>query len=138
MIEVRIPKEIREYKAKVAFNLTFRQLVCVVISLAICVPLYIYGKNYINEEVLGYLIMIIAVPIMLIGFFNYNQMNFETFIRVYMQMMINPQKRPYQEMPVYAEIRDKYLSDQRRDILDRINPKRKKEGSGKVNQVDLV
>ena len=42
MIEIKIPKEITEYKEKILFGLTIRQCVCAVAALAVCVPLYIF------------------------------------------------------------------------------------------------
>ena len=45
MIEIKIPKEITDYKEKFLFGLTVRQLVSVVVALAICIPLFIFGKD---------------------------------------------------------------------------------------------
>ena len=50
MIAVRIPEEIRKYKEKILFGLTARQIISVVLTLAICSPLYWYGKNYISDD----------------------------------------------------------------------------------------
>ncbi|MGF0039148.1 PrgI family protein [Peptoniphilaceae bacterium SGI.131] len=44
MAFTEIPKDLLEIKKKVAFNLTLRQLVAVVITAIVCVPLYIFLK----------------------------------------------------------------------------------------------
>ena len=53
MIEIKIPKEITDYKEKFLFGLTVRQLVSVVVALAICIPLFIFGKDYLGEDLVG-------------------------------------------------------------------------------------
>ena len=50
MIEIKIPKEITEYKEKFLFGLTIRQCVCAAAALAICVPLYIFGKDWLGDD----------------------------------------------------------------------------------------
>ena len=79
MIEIKIPKEITEYKEKFLFGLTIRQCVCVVAALAVCVPLYIFGKDFLGDDVVGWLVILIAVPIFAFGFFRYGGMPFEKF-----------------------------------------------------------
>ena len=54
MIEIKIPKEITDYKEKFLFGLTVRQLVSAVVALAICVPLFIFGKDYLGEDMVGF------------------------------------------------------------------------------------
>lgn len=76
----KIPKDIREYKEKVAFGLNVRQLICVGLALMICVPIYIFGIDYINEELLSWLIIGISIPIALIGFMRKNGLTFEKYI----------------------------------------------------------
>ena len=80
MIEIKVPKEITEYKEKFLFGLTIRQCVSAVVALAICVPLYIFGKDYLGDDLVGWLVILIAVPIFGFGFFKYDGMPFEIFI----------------------------------------------------------
>lgn len=126
MIEVRIPKEIRDYKPKFLFNLTVRQVVCLVIALAICVPLYVFGVKIINDKLLQWIIFFIAAPFMLMGFFEYNGMTFEQFIVVWFRANFHNQKRPFQEEPILSNIRNIYLMQQRRDILSRLEIRKKR------------
>ena len=71
MIEIKIPKEITDYKEKFLFGLTVRQLVSAVAALAVCIPLFIFGKAFLVFYVVGWLIILIAVPIFAFGFFNF-------------------------------------------------------------------
>ncbi|MBL7576438.1 PrgI family protein [Peptoniphilus asaccharolyticus] len=96
MIEIRIPKEITSYKEKLVFGLTVRQFITTTIALAINIPLYIYGRDYIGDEAMSWIIILTTLPLASIGFFKYNGMTFEKFLYVLFQYMVYPQKRTYQ------------------------------------------
>ena len=63
MIEIKIPKEINEYKEKFLFGLTVRQFISAAVALAVCVPLFIFGKDAIGEDMIGWIIILIGAPI---------------------------------------------------------------------------
>lgn len=112
MIEVRIPKEIREYKEKLFFGLNLRQTITTALAIAVCVPLYIYGQKYIHIELLSWLIIAIAAPLILIGYFNFNQMPFEKFLLVWFRMNWHPQKRKFQYVhPVFTSLRKEIVKE---------------------------
>ncbi len=132
MIEIKIPKEITEYKEKFLFGLTVRQLVSAVVALAICVPLFIFGKDFIGEDLVGWLIIIVAVPIFAFGFFRYDGMPFEKFIGLlYRQKFVEPQKRKYEELPVFWVCREEIIEDridhQLAEIKDKSRKRKRKE-----------
>lgn len=95
MIVVRIPDEIRKYKEKIMFGLTARQLIAIVLALGVCVPLYMFGKDYIHDEILSWLIIIIAVALGSFGFFTFHGMPAEKFAVVMVKFFIFPPKRKY-------------------------------------------
>ena len=132
MIEIKIPKEITEYKEKFLFGLTVRQLVSAVVALAICVPLFIFGKDFIGEDLVGWLIIIVAVPIFAFVFFRYDGMPFEKFIGLlYRQKFVEPQKRKYEELPVFWVCREEIIEDridhQLAEIKDKSRKRKRKE-----------
>ncbi len=113
MIEIKIPKEITEYKEKLMFGLTVRQLISVVAALAVCVPLYIFGKDYLSDDVVGWIIMIIAIPIFAFGFFKYDGMPFEQFLlMLYRQKWVEPQKRKYEELTIFWICREELIKEE--------------------------
>ena len=65
MIEIRIPKEIKNYREKLFFGLTLRQCICTAIALLICVPLYIFGNRFLPQEAVSWVVILIAVPLAL-------------------------------------------------------------------------
>ena len=110
MIEIKIPKEITDYKEKFLFGLTVRQLVSAVVALAICVPLFIFGKDYLGEDMVGWIIILVAIPVFAFGFFKYDGMPFEKFLAIlYRQKWVEPQKRKYEELPVFWECREEII-----------------------------
>lgn len=112
MIEIKIPKEIKYYKEKIAFGFTIRQLISVSLALGINIPLYIFGKDIIGEDLMSWLVIIIAVPLAMIGWFNYNGMNFEQFlIAVFQSEFLYPKKRIYKSENLYENILDYSLEE---------------------------
>ena len=112
MIEIRIPKEIKNYREKLCFGLTLRQCICAGVALLICVPLYIFGRNFIPQELVSWLVILIAAPLMLAGFFKYNDMFFEQFAVEFFYFYFFPQKRVYSYEPVFSDLRAKYLEEE--------------------------
>lgn len=126
MITVRIPEEIRKYKEKLAFGMTARQLVFTILGLAICVPLYWFGKDFIPEDILAWLVIIIAVPFIGIGWIHFNGMPMEKFIVVWMKFeVLYPRKRKFKTENVFrtwqnqadAEDRAKMSSKERKQLM---------------------
>lgn len=112
MIEIKIPKEIKDYKSKLFFNLTFRQLFCTGLALGICVPLYIFGRKFINEELVSWLVILIAAPLVLMGFFKLNGMNFEEFAKEWINFnFVGIQRRKYEYEPIFMVLRKGYLHE---------------------------
>lgn len=137
MIEIRIPKEIRDYKEKFFFGLTIRQFVSVAVALAICVPLYVFGDDLFGADLMGWLIILIAAPIFAFGFFKFYGMPFEQFMKIlYRQKWAEPQKRKYEEYPVYWYCREEIIADEiahQTEELKRIKRKEGKDGTVKKN-----
>ncbi len=96
MIEIRIPKEIRQYKEKAFFGLTWRQIFALVLAGAINIPLYLYLTPLTGADVSSWVVIFSAVPIMMMGFWEPYGMNFEDFLKaVIISMLVYPEKRLY-------------------------------------------
>ena len=134
-IEIQIPKEITEYKEKFAFGLTVRQFVSAAAALAICVPLYIFGKDYLGDDVTGWLVILIAVPIFAFGFFKYEGMSFEQFALIlFRQKFKEPQKRKYEELPVFWYCREEIINNElthQRLLIEQNKKSSKKKKKGR-------
>lgn len=105
MIEIRIPKEINDYKEKFLFGLTVRQFVSVAAALGAAIPLYIFSKDHISADMAGWLVLLVVVPIFGFGFFKYNGMTFERLVVViFRQMFIEPQVRKYEDLSIFWDL----------------------------------
>ena len=128
MIEIKIPSEITSYKEKLAFGLTARQILSSTLALAINIPLYIYGKGIVGDELMSWIIMFTTLPIGFIGFFNYNGMTFEQFLVVMIQTeLIYPRKRIYQTENLYENILKEDMKMEKNNKKNRKNKEDKGE-----------
>lgn len=123
MIEIKVPKEISDYKQKFLFGLTVRQFISVVLALGICVPLYIFGREPIGEDVVSWVVIIVAAPIFCFGFLKFNDMPFERFAALAIRQQIEPQRRKYVDLPVFWYLRQETIEE---ELLHQAELKKKK------------
>ena len=113
MIAVRIPEEIRKYKEKIAFGLTARQLVCTLVALFICVPLYWFGRKYILEDILAWIIIAIAIPLEAVGFLKINGMPMEKFaVAAFKFEWLYPRKRKFKTENVWRSWQNEAIKEE--------------------------
>ncbi len=94
-LEVKIPKEITEYREKIIFGLSVRQLFCVAIAAIICLITFFAVKPFIGNDLAGYLVLVEAMPIMGVGFLRINGFTFERYVMIVLKHMFNQQIRVY-------------------------------------------
>ena len=126
MIEVRIPKEIREYKGKWLMGMTMRQLLCCLIGLIVNIPIYIGLAKHVGDELAGWVVLFTAAPFILVGFYKYNGMPSEELARCFINFVMQDQKRCYMTDNVYSWIKNEYEKENAHE-LDR-KKKRKTKG----------
>lgn len=100
MIEVKIPAEIQEYKSKLVFGLSARQIIAIVGALAVGVPLGVLGYGHISGDILPWLIIISVFPFAGWGFMTFKGMRFEEFMKAFLSMNFLPQRRVYEDTDV--------------------------------------
>lgn len=112
-ISVRVPDEVRTYKEKLFLGLTARQLICTSLALIICVPLYIFGKKFMSEDVLSWLILIIALPLLAVGFIHVQGLPMEKYAIAWFKFnWLYPRKRKYKIENVYRDIQNRAIKDE--------------------------
>ena len=79
-MEIRINKEIKDYRESIFFGLTLRQFLCSVIAVGAALGIYFGLKNVLGRETVSWLCIVCAAPFAAAGFFNYNGMTFEQFV----------------------------------------------------------
>ena len=100
MIEVKIPAEIQEYKSKLVFGLSTRQIISIAGALAVGVPLGVLGHGHISGDTLSWLIILSVVPFAGWGFMTFKGMRFEVFMKVFLSLNFLPQRRIYEDTDV--------------------------------------
>lgn len=79
-IEIKIPKEIRQYKESIFFGLSARQFFCSLAALSIAVGIYLCLGRFIGRETASWLCIVLASPCAAAGFFSYNGLSLEQFV----------------------------------------------------------
>ena len=79
-MEVKIPKEIREYQEAVFFGLSARQFVCSLLAVGAAVGLYFLLKPLAETAETGWICILGAAPFVACGFFKYHGMTAEKFL----------------------------------------------------------
>ena len=95
-IEVRIPKEIKEYKEKIIFGLSLRQLVSVLIGGIVCLSTYFLLKPICGSNIASDIIILEAMPIFAFGFIKVRNLNFEEFIKIFLKHKLKKNIRIYE------------------------------------------
>lgn len=78
-LDITIFTEITDYHSKI-YGLTVRQLFFSALTGAIVIPLYYYGRQEIPENIVEWLVIIVAIPLMTIGFIPIQEMNAEKIV----------------------------------------------------------
>lgn len=96
-IEVRIPKEITEYKEKILFGLSLRQLLFFILAIIVCGASYFIMTMALNwnKDMVGYIVMIEVVPLLAFGFVRKNGLPFEKYASMMIRHKTGILKRPY-------------------------------------------
>lgn len=79
-MEIKINKEIRNYKETLFFGLSLRQFICSVLAVGVAVALYLALRNVLDRETVSWLCIVGAAPVAVAGFFKYNGMTLEKFV----------------------------------------------------------
>ena len=85
IIEIKIPKEIRQHKESIFLGLSGRQFICSVLAVGIAVASYLILSDLAGKEVASWVCILLAAPVAVAGFFHYNGMTLEQFVLVYIK-----------------------------------------------------
>ncbi len=125
MIEIKIPKEIRDYKEVIFAGLNLRQIISLSVTFAINIPLYLYTKQFLGDELASWLVMSTGVPIFLIGFIKFDGMPFEKYFQIMLRFnFLVPRKRRYKIENIYTNLYD----EQRKMGEESIRTKNNRKG----------
>lgn len=84
-MEVRIPREVRQYKESIFFGLSMRQFFCSIVAVGVAVIAYFGLREYLGNEGVSWVCILVALPIALTGFLTYHGMTLEHFVYAYIK-----------------------------------------------------
>ncbi len=92
-MEVKINREIREYKESVFWGLSLRQFIFSLLACAAAVAVYFLFRNRVGTEILSWFCVLASTPFVAFGFIRFNGMNLEDFLNAWLDFAIFiPQK----------------------------------------------
>lgn len=102
-MEIKLNKEIRDYKESIFFGLSLRQLIFSFMAVASAVGVYFGLRSHCGAEVLSWLCVAAAVPFAIMGFGSYNGMSPERFLLVWLRFVFEPKILLYEGRNVWYE-----------------------------------
>lgn len=105
-MEVKINKEIRQYKENIFFGLSLRQFICSLLACIVAVGIYFIFKPILNNTgTVSWLCIAGAVPFALLGFAKYNGMTAEKFIVAWIKSeILTPKKLLFKPNNLYLDM----------------------------------
>ena len=69
-MEVKIPKEIRDYQESIFFGLSIRQFICSLLAVSVTIGLYFGLHPLISSEEVGWMCILGAAPLQPVAFLS--------------------------------------------------------------------
>lgn len=95
-MEIRVNKEIMNYRESIVMGLTTRQLVCSVCAVGLAVGVYFLGAKTLGKDITGWLCIVVAAPSAITGFFSFHGMTAEQWAITWLRFWLRRKPRVYQ------------------------------------------
>lgn len=124
-MEVKINREIRNYTESIYFGLTLRQFICSLCACIVAVGLYFICSPFLDKEIVSWICILGAIPFAGVGFFKYNGMNLEDFIKSWLKSeILVPKELKFKTENIYYEMVKDIIENKQREEFnknDKIN-----------------
>lgn len=105
ILEVKINKEIRDYKESMFFGLSLRQTFFSALACIIAVFAYFSLRDYMHIELVSWVCILVAFPLAMLGFITYHGMHFEKIVWVLIKhYILVPSRLLYKPEILYYEL----------------------------------
>lgn len=116
-MEIKICKDVRDYREGVVMGLSLRQVICSIGAIGIAVGLFFGLKAIVGKETASWACIVGSSPVAIAGFFNYNGLTIEKFIKAWIKTNFTHNgKRLWQGenhyYNIWRDIRDKNIKEQ--------------------------
>lgn len=103
-MEVKINREIRDYKEGMFFGLSMRQFFFSLLAMAVAVLLYFLLKPRLGTETVSWLCVLGAAPFAAMGFVRYNGMTAERLVWAWLRSeVLEPKQLKCEPVNIYYE-----------------------------------
>ena len=128
-MEVKINKEIRQYKENIFFGLSLRQFICSVLACIVAVGIYFIFKTILNNTgTVSWLCIAGAVPFALLGFAKYNGMTAEKFVVAWIKSeILTPKKLVFKPNNLYLDMYKQCEKSKKRKLKENKKMKKRKK-----------
>lgn len=104
-MEIKINKEIRDYKETIFFGLSMRQFIFSILACGVALLLYFSLRHILGIETLSWVCILGAIPFGVLGFIKYNGMNAEQVIIAFIKSeILMPKVLYYKPENLYYEL----------------------------------
>ena len=104
-IEIKIPKEIRNYHENIFCGLNTRQFVCSLLALGAAMGLYFCLRPIVGAEQVGWMCILGAAPFAACGFFSYHGMTAEQLLWAWIKSeILSPKRLVYKSDCLYYQM----------------------------------
>ena len=119
-MEIKINREVRNYKESIFFGLSLRQFICVLISCGFALLSYFSFRNKLGLEITSWICISASLPFILVGFVKFNGMNFEDVVVafIYSKLLV-PNRLCFKSENVFLKLSEEYMNDEMRKELKR-------------------
>lgn len=119
-MEVKINREIRNYTESIFFGLSLRQFICSLCACGVAVGLYFLTSSHFNKEIVSWICILGALPFAGLGFFKYNGMFLEDFLKAFIKSeILVPKKLKFESKNIYYESLDETIQNGYRKEFER-------------------
>ena len=104
-MEIKINKEIRNYKESMFFGLSLRQFIFSMLACVVAVILFFVLRPYLGIETLSWVCILGAAPFAVLGFITYNGMTAEQFVIAWIKSeILMPKQLVFRANNIYYEM----------------------------------
>lgn len=115
MAYVTVPKDLARVKNKVAFNLTLRQIICIVIGAALGLPFYFLTRDTIGTNGAATGMVLLMLPEFLFAMYEKDGMHMEKILQNFLRVRFQrPAIRRYETVNLYEEAAYPYLKEEKK------------------------
>ncbi len=104
MISVKLPDEIKKFEETVFSVFTWRKLIFTALGICVGLGIFLLGKDVMNEDLLGWIEIIVVTLFGAMGWFKKNGMNFEQYAKTMMMYLIKPTTYKYRPISQKEEL----------------------------------